>query len=271
MHRPIRSSSVLLFFCLALGPARLLAQFDPEPTTGFHPALDTVLVSVHYHPTWQGFLLGTLGGSTFADFAIAGAPAVAGSGLGLTARVAAMGVVDDRADAVHTGEIRGGVSFGWWFDPGQIELTLDGYGLRRDGENTGVELGIRVTGFDIPWGLEERNPTLAVAVYRDIGTFETWRGVADFDFGLWIQNAAMLGGRETGAFVEGQFAWAEDWAGWDTATHGALDQTAWRLGLMAAIDKGLAAYFVRVGAADPRNAGAKAYAEFTVRFYPDAR
>lgn len=92
----------------------------------------------------------------------------------------------------------------------------------------------------------------------------------DLDFGLWIQNAALLGGRETGAHVEGRLSWGEDPDGWDAVALGELDAWSWRAGVRVGIDWGLAAILLRVGATDPRNVSARGFGELALRIWPDA-
>jgi hypothetical protein len=260
--------------------------FAPEDT-GWQPGLDTLVVTASVRPEWQAFLVGDAGTSLFADFMLAGAPTSATSGLGLTGQAAGTWIFGGRADAVSTGVASLGLTLGWWFShaalglggasdswtppPTLIGLSVAPYAHPRDeGDTNGVEVGLRVSRIDVPWGLEERNPTLSLAVFRDFGRLDAARVDVDLDLGLWIQNAALLEGRETGAHVEARLSWGQDPDGWDEAALGELDAWSWRAGLRAGIDWGLAAVLLRVGATDARNVRPRVFGELALRIWPDA-
>jgi hypothetical protein len=127
-----------------------------------------------------------------------------------------------------------------------------------------------VVGIDVPWGLEERNPTLSIAAFRDFGRLDAARLELEADLGLWIQNVALLGGRETGAHVEGRLSWGQDPEDGEEAALGELDAWSWRAGVRLGIDWGLATVLLRVGVTDPRNVSTKAFGELALRIWPDA-
>ncbi len=270
-----------------LGPQMASGQVDvfAPDDTGWHPGLDTLVVAVAVRAEWQALQVGDVGTSLFADFMLAGAPTSATSGPGLTGQAAASWIFGGRAGAVSTSVLSLGLTLGWWFNhaaldladaswtppPTLIGLSVSPYALPRDdGDTEGIEVGLRVSRIDVPWGLEERNPTLSVAVLRDFGRTDAARVDVDLDLGLWIQNVALLDGRETGAHVEAKLSWGQDPDGWDEASLGGLDAWSWRAGVRAGIDWGLAAVLLRVGATDPRNVSPRAFAELALRIWPDA-
>jgi hypothetical protein len=259
--------------------------FAPEDT-GWQPGLDTLVVTVAVRPEWRSFHVGDVGTGLFADFMLAGAPTSATSGLGLTGQLHGSWIFGERADAVSTSVASGGLTVGWWFSraaldredaderwtpPALIGISAEAYTLPRDdGDTEGVEVGLRVVGIDVPWGLEERNPTISIAAFHDFGRLDATRLELEADLGLWIQNVALLGGRETGAHVEGRLSWGQDPEGWDEAVLGKLNAWSWSAGVRFGIDWGLATALLRVGAADPRNASINAFGELAMRIWPDA-
>ena len=288
--RPVTLACMVLVsvvFVVAV-PTSVSAQADvfaPEDT-GWQPGLDTLVVTVAVRPEWRSFLVGDVGTGLFADIILAGAPASETSGLGLTGQLNGSWIFGERADAVSTSVASVGLTVGWWFSraaldredeselwtpPTLIGLSAEGYGLPRDeGDTEGVEVGLRVARIEVPWGLEERNPTISIAAYRDFGRMDAARLELEADLGLWIQNVALLGGRETGAHVEGKLSWGQDPNGWDEAELGELDALSWRAGIRFGIDWGLATALLRVGAADPRNTSINAFGELALRIWPDA-
>jgi hypothetical protein len=270
----------------AAAPVGAQADVFAPDDTGWQPALDTLVVSGSVNGQWRSFLVGDVATTLFADFMLAGAPTSATSGLGLTGQLGGGWIFGERADALATGWASAGLTVGWWFShaaldregaeswtppPTVLALTVEGYVLPRDeGDTEGVEVGLRLAGVDVPWGLEELNPTLSLAAYHDFGRTDATRADLEADVGLWIQNAALLGGRETGAHVEGRLSWTEDPEGWDEAVLGDLGAWAWRAGLRFGVDWGVTTVLLRVGATDPHNVGVRAFGEVALRIWPDA-
>lgn len=233
------------------------------------PVLDSLRLDVEWRPTWRGFLMGSGGVRLLADVGLAGYPTTASGEWGLAAHLAAAEVFDERAPALSDGHVAGGLTVFRYFRGGRTALGLvaDAYTIfDADSDADGVEIGLRATGIEWAWGLEEVNPTLEVGVYRDVGRFDGFRADLGFDLGFGVQNVAPWIFTHTSAWLEADVGWTE----YDRDRIGRADFSG-RLGLGVALERGAFAVSASFGALDPFDAGLRAYADLGLRFWPDAR
>jgi hypothetical protein len=263
----LKRAAILLGAALAWSG---VAAQEPDPF-GRGPStasigIDSVLVVGGVHPAWRHLELGRFGASALVDVALAGRPVTAAGSWGLSASVGGTAVLRERPAAASSGHVEGGVLLAFHPDPGALAFvgSVSAYHLpSADAAASGVEVGLGVRRIRVPWGLEEVDPELGLALYNDWGRFDALRAEADLHLGLGVQNVAFWVFRDVSAWVGGRLAWS-DYRG--TESFGG------RAGLGTFLDWGLGAVGIGFGAQDPIDVdGLRAWTDLTIRIWPQAR
>lgn len=200
---------------LALGfvlpPSQALGQADPfgGPTrSAWGPALDSVSLGAGSRAVWRGFELGGPGMDAVVDIGLWGRPVIAAGDWGLSMRATGLLVPDPHPGAAMEDRVAVALDLARRLGTrgATLHLVADGFHLPDAADDdTGVELGARVRGVEIPWSGEVR-PTLDFTILHDPVHFEGTHAEAGFGYfpgllrvGLWIDARAWwndYGGRD---------------------------------------------------------------------------